>query len=401
MTTGGIATTSLRVDADGAPARCGICGTGAFDAIQRQSLALAGLGRHDLTFGVCTACGHVQQTPPVPESVMLRHYETMSNYTAFSDADALRTAPPIPLTQRLLSIVRDTGVRPGRIYEIGCATGLHLHQFRKAGWQVSGCEPSPRAAQQADEIYAIPVDVGDEASCLPRQAGLDAILMSHVLEHLFDPRAAVTRAHAALADGGLLVLEVPCATAPDLLPPGWFSFEHLHYFSAETLSALLGAAGFEVLELRIAPRAFIYPVIAVVARKTAAPVAALRPARMDGAAAVARAYAERERAMWARAAARMAGLSGPAFIWGAGVHTAQLLHWTGIGERLQLRGIVDRDPQKWGLTQGGTPVIGPDAFFADRTGAPIIVSSFYAEREIAAGLNRAGIHPDRIVTLYS
>lgn len=384
-----------------APARCGVCGGGAFSVIQRQSLALAGLGRHELTFGACIGCGHVQQTPPVPEAMMLRHYETMSNYTAFGDAEALRAAPPIALTRRLLSLVAGTGQSAGRMYEIGCATGLHLHQFRAAGWTVSGCEPSPRAAEQAGEIYGIHVDVGDEATCLPRHAGLDLILMSHVLEHLFDPLASVTRAHAALADGGLIVLEVPCAAEPDLLPPGWFSFEHLHYFSPETLSALLGAAGFEVLEMRIALRAFIYPVIAVAARKARSPVTTIRRPATNGAEAVARNYAVREQAMWARAKARMAGLSGAAFIWGAGVHTAQLLHWTGIAERLDVRGIIDRDPQKWGLTQADRPVISPEAFFEDATGAPVIVSSFFAEREIAASLRKAGIHPDRIVTLYS
>lgn len=332
---------------------------------------------------------------------MLRHYETMSNYTAFSDAEALRAAPPIALTRRLLSLVRDIGQPVGRMYEIGCATGLHLHQFRSAGWAVSGCEPSPRAAEQADEIYGIHVDVGDEATCVPRQTGLDLILMSHVLEHLFDPLAAVTRANAALGDGGLFVLEVPCATEPELLPPGWFSFEHLHYFSPETLTALLGAAGFEVLEMRVALRAFIYPVISVAARKAQRPVTTIRRPVANGAEAVARSYAAREQAMWARAKARMAGLSGDAYIWGAGVHTAQLLHWTGIAEQVKLRGIIDRDPQKWGLTQGDCPVVSPDMFFENASGAPVIVSSFFAEREIAASLRQVGIHPDRIVTLYN
>lgn len=383
-----------------AQARCGVCGGGSFEAIQHQSLALAGLGRHELTFGSCGACGHVQQMPPVSEVVMLRHYETMSNYTAFHDADALRAAPPIALTQRLLSLVGDTGARVGRMYEIGCATGLHLHQFRKRGWSVSGCDPSAKASMQAQDIYGIHVDIGDEASCLPRQNDVDVVLMSHVLEHLFDPRASVIRAHAALAEGGMLVLEVPCATAPELLPPGWFSFEHLHYFSAETLTALLGAAGFEVVEMRIALRAFIYPVIAVAARKAGRGVSFAGGLAANGAAEVARNYAQRERLVWATARTRMAGLSGDAYVWGAGVHTAQLLHWTGIGERLNLIGIVDRDPQKWGLEQDGVPVISPDAFFDDLNAPSIVVSSYFAEREIVAALHERGVHSDRIVTLY-
>ncbi len=331
---------------------------------------------------------------------MLRHYETMSNYTAFSDPERLRAAPPIALTRRLMSLVRDCGISEGRLYEVGCATGLHLHQFRTAGWTVSGCEPSARAAEQANEIYGIHVDVGDEATCLPRKADLDVVMMSHVLEHLFDPQASIARAYDALSDSGMIVIEVPCAIAPDLLPPGWFSFEHLHYFSPETLMSLLASAGFETVEMRIATSAFIYPVIAVVARKSRKPASRIGRPATNGAADVARSYAAREQMMWQRVRARLAGLNGDAFIWGAGVHTAQLLHWTGIGHLLNLRGIVDRDPQKWGLTQGDIPVISPDDLIADPSGAPVIVSSYFAEREIAARLRDAGIDPSRIVTLY-
>ena len=380
---------------------CGVCGGAGFDIVQRQSLALAGIGRHELAFGICLGCGHVQQTPPVPEPVMLRHYETMSNYTAFNDVGALRAAPPIPLTRRLLSLARDVGAAPGRLYEVGCATGLHLHHFRAAGWSVGGCDPSGKAAAQAHDIYGIDVDTGDEASCLPRQSGVDLVLISHVLEHLHAPADFMARAAAALRPGGDLVVEVPCAIEPSLLPPGWFSFEHLHYFSPETLSALMQDAGFEVIEMRVALRAFIYPVIAVIGRKTdrRIPVTHRRPGGAGGD--VARAFVEREAALWARARARLAHLSGPAFIWGAGVHTAQLLDRTGLDRQILLRGIVDRDPQKWGMTQAGAPVIAPEAFFAATPDLPVIVSSYYAEREIVAALRAAGVHPDRIVTLYT
>lgn len=379
---------------------CGVCGNTGFEIVQQQDLPLAGLGSHALAFGICASCGHVQQAPPADPAVMLEHYQNMSNYTAFSDPEALRRAHPGAQTRRLLSIVQDIGAAQGRMYEIGCATGLHLHQFRSAGWIVSGCEPSSKAVEQSAAIYGIEVDCGDEATCLAHQSGLNLILMSHVLEHLFEPRASVSRAHDALAEGGLILVEVPCATAPELLPPGWFSFEHLHYFSPETLTALLTSAGFEIIEMRIALRAFIYPVIAVAARKAAVPAQPICSASSNSAGAVVKTYVAREQAMWDRARARMSAVNQSAYIWGAGVHTAQLLHWTGIGARVDIRGIVDRDPQKWGLQQGDHPVISPDMFFADRGQRPIIVSSYFAEREIAASLRDAGVHPDRIITLY-
>ena len=55
---------------------------------------------------------------------------------------------------------RDIGVAPGRAYEVGCASGEMLHQFRNHGWQVRGCDPSPSAVSQARAIFDIDVDLG-------------------------------------------------------------------------------------------------------------------------------------------------------------------------------------------------------------------------------------------------
>ena len=77
--------------------------------------------------------------------------------------------------------------------------------------------------------------------------------------------------HAALgASDGHLLLEVPCAIAPESLPPGWLTFEHLHYYQPAILERLLRQSGFTPVEFRIAMIAEHYPVIAVAARKSAA-----------------------------------------------------------------------------------------------------------------------------------
>jgi hypothetical protein len=54
-----------------------------------------------------------------------------------------------------------------------------------------------------------------------------------------------------------------------------------------------------------------------------------------------------------------------------------------------------------GHTQAGVPVISPDELVRSETSAPIIVSSFYAEREIVAALLDAGVARERIIPLYS
>jgi SAM-dependent methyltransferase len=248
-------------------ALCAICKSSDREIIQTQSLAL--LGRDEpckIDFSLCGTCGHLQQWPPVSPQLIAHHYQSFAAYELFGDAAQLRDAAPSRHAKRFLSLIGDIGLAPGRAYEVGCASGEMLNQFRKQGWTISGCDPTPSAIGQARTIFGIDADLGGEETTLVRQADLDLIVVCHVLEHLYDPPATLARCHDALAPGGHLVLEVPCAIAPEQLPPGWFTFEHLHYYQPQILERLLKDAGFAVVEMRIAMTAEHYPVIAVAAR---------------------------------------------------------------------------------------------------------------------------------------
>jgi SAM-dependent methyltransferase len=382
------------------PGVCAVCRTGAREIVQTQNLVLLG---HDapcaIHFSACRACGHLQQWPPVPPELMAHHYRSFATYELFGAPDALRAAPPSRHAARFLSLARDIGLTPGRAYEVGCASGEMLNQFRRQGWQVGGCDPSPSAIAQAKTIFGIESDLGGEEDTLPQQQDLDLILICHVLEHLYDPAAALARFHDALAPGGHLLLEVPCATAPEILPPGWFTFEHLHYYQPAILERLLARAGFDVVEMRIAMRAEHYPVIAVAARK-AAPAHTEPVCNAEAALALARDYVARDAAFWAGTGRKLADITGPAFIYGGGIHTAQLLDHTGFAHRARVIAIADRDSKKWGQTLAGHPMISPAQLFADERDAPVIISSYVSERAIARALLDGGIAPQRIRTLY-
>jgi SAM-dependent methyltransferase len=384
-----------------ATGRCALCKSSDREVIQTQSLAL--LNRSEpcrIDFSLCRTCGHLQQWPAVPPELMDYHYRTFATYELFGDAAQLRQAPPSRHALRFLSLARDIGLAPGRAYEIGCASGEMLNQFRKAGWQVAGCDPSPSAVAQAHAVFGIAADLGGEEETVPRQTNLDLILLCHVLEHLYDPSAALARVHAALAPDGYLVLEVPCAVAPEQLPPGWFTFEHLHYYQPAILERLLRQAGFELVESRIALKAEKYPVIAIAARKVRRSPSA-HSADPAAAMALARRYAARDAELWAGTGRRLAACTGPVFLYGAGIHTAQLLDHTDLGNRAHIVAVADRDSKKWGQTLAGSPVISPDDLFHDHSDRPVIISSYASERTIVRALLEGGIAASRIIPLYS
>lgn len=369
------------------------------EIVQTQSLAL--LNRAEpckVDFAVCRACGHLQQWPPVEPAVMAYHYKTFATYEEFGDFEKLRAAPPSRHAARFLALAADIGIAPGRAFEVGCASGAMLHQFSRQGWQVSGCDPSPSAISQAAAIFGIAADLGGEEEILPHRQDLDLILACHVLEHLYDPVAALCRFHAALSLGGHLMLEVPCATRPERLPPGWFTFEHLHYYQPAVLEKLLQQNGFALVETRIHMTAEHYPVMAIAARKThdRSTVAGQEP---SAGLLLAHCYAARDKALWTATAARVARVPGEVFLYGAGIHTAQLLDRTAIADRVIA--IADRDSKKWGQSQAGLKVISPAELFAHPSQAPVIVSSYVSEKQIVPALLEGGIAQSRIVPLYS
>jgi len=386
---------------DGISGSCAVCKGRNREVVQSQSLRL--LNREapcQLHFCVCRDCGHLQQWPPVRPDMMAHHYESFATYELFGDPAQLRESLPSRHAKRFLSLTRDIDLTPGKAYEIGCASGEMLNQFRKEGWQVGGCDLSSSAVSQAAAIFGIDADLGGEETAIPRQQSLDLVLVCHVLEHLYDPPATLARINNALAPRGNLVLEVPCAIAPETLPPGWFTFEHLHYYQPKILERLLREAGFEVTEMRIAMQAEHYPVISMAARK-AETIARWDHSDPQASSNMAHAYTARDAALWDDTRRRLADVSGAAFVYGAGIHTAQLFDRTDLTRRLKIIAIADRDSKKWGQTLAGTIVISPDELLAHRQKAPVIVSSYVSERAIVRGLLDAGVAPGRIVPLYS
>jgi SAM-dependent methyltransferase len=378
---------------------CLLCASTHLEKVQEQSLDIAGVGPCKLAFVVCKACGFLHQNPLVAPEDLAKHYELFSNYT-IPDPEAARKAPPAPHTRRLMTLRRDAFPDAKSIYEIGAAAGAALHAFRQDGLDVGGCDPSRTATAQANDIFGIALDRTDAERAAKHAGRFDVVLMSHVLEHLRDPLPTLQSLRANMRDGAGLLIEVPCATALDLLPPGWFAFEHISYFSPATLTAMLEAAGFEPLEYRINLRAFIYPVIAMAAR-AARPLRLHRTAvEVAEAVAFARDVAKRETTLWSETSKRLEGITGDVAVWGAGVHTSRLLAETPLARNAAVKMIVDRDTQKWGRRQGPYPICSPSELPTGADGPTVVISSYAFESQIKDGLLKMGVTPARIVTLY-
>jgi SAM-dependent methyltransferase len=96
----------------------------------------------------------------------------------------------------------------GRLLDVGMATGAFAALARADGWKVTGLDISAEACRLARE-KGIDAHSSDLLSLKWRGEPFDVIHLHHVFEHFADPRAALDKLHTLLAEGGLLVLEVP------------------------------------------------------------------------------------------------------------------------------------------------------------------------------------------------
>ncbi len=360
---------------------CFLCSAN-IEVADRNEWSLPDLEPLELGFGHCPQCGLVMQSPSASSEQMSAWYRDQAVYTSPG-----RAGQPHPRkvrgTTRLIRAVEHALGRPAAsVFQIGCSDGYALSRFREAGAKtLVGLDPSPASAALALERNSIEVINGtiEDQSELP---SCELFLMTHVLEHLFDPLAALRRVRETGPDW--LVIEVPLFERPDSWPPGYLSFEHLNYFTEDSLVRMLAMAGFEVVSLDKQYADDIYPVVAVVARAGQAHTPNAQPGEPERARACLQDYLDRERATWARIENRLREeIREPKrlFLFGGGVFASQLLANVEHPAFDSLAGILDSSEQRWGSTLGTHLVLSP-AKASLKDGDCVVISSFASELEI-------------------
>jgi SAM-dependent methyltransferase len=133
-----------------------------------------------------------------------------------------------------------------RILEIGCGEGILLAELSKLGFRVEGIEPSESASSRARK-KGLSVTTGFFPSVRPA-GDFDAVIVSHVLEHLPDPVRAL-EAISTIAPGGYLFLIQTYykGVVPWWDGSRWYAWcprEHFWHFTPEGLNGLACRLGF-------------------------------------------------------------------------------------------------------------------------------------------------------------
>lgn len=207
----------------------------------------------------CKTCNLVRTNPrPTLDSLGFYYPDDYGPYQSTKVEGGANMRQP-SWGRRLLKKIFDSKANampklpPGKMLEVGCASGSFLHEMAQKGWDVYGIEFSESSAAMARKL-GYPVHTGPIETAPDDYKNVDLVAMWVVIEHLSDPVGVFKKIHTCLKDDGWL-----CVSTQNI---GSYLFKkykenyydnhipnHLYHFSADTLKAFLEKNGYEVVKI--------------------------------------------------------------------------------------------------------------------------------------------------------
>jgi 2-polyprenyl-3-methyl-5-hydroxy-6-metoxy-1,4-benzoquinol methylase len=204
----------------------------------------------------CDECELVFANPQVDESLVLAEYRADSERANDLWVDVLLSERQLELDREKFDEILDE-LEPfrgaGRLLDVGTSIGMFLRLALDRGWDAVGNEYGERARQVAKERFDLDVTDAPLDAMDVEPSSFDVVTLNSVLEHVNEPRRMLGEVHGLLKPGGALFIIVPNveSLACRVLHERAATFDgrnHLIYFSPATLSRMLAAEGFDVVE---------------------------------------------------------------------------------------------------------------------------------------------------------
>lgn len=157
-------------------------------------------------------------------------------------------------------VIKLLGKKELEMLDIGCGTGLVSEMWSKAGFKVTGLEPSEIRAKYARKrgLRVLPCYVED----LDSEECFDLIVIRHVLEHLEEPKTILKKLRQHLKPNGLLLVIVPNldCIGRKLFDTDWAWKVPMHcnYYNPDALKTTLIKANYEIAKIYQTPTPFFY-----------------------------------------------------------------------------------------------------------------------------------------------
>jgi SAM-dependent methyltransferase len=138
------------------------------------------------------------------------------------------------------------------LLDFGCGNGEFLQRALAAGWKAVGFDFDAQAVRAA-RANGLETHEGGIESLEQCDQQFDVITLSHVVEHVHDPRRLLRACYHKLKSGGILWIETPNLNSQGhkIFGKNWRALEpprHLVLFNPKSLFLLLKEVGFKSVE---------------------------------------------------------------------------------------------------------------------------------------------------------
>ncbi len=202
------------------------------------------------SFVRCRSCSLAYQSPqPIPDDLRKRYDSRYFSYE-LSNEEAFFTLIRLGLRDIGFARIASDFPHPRKFLDIGCATGRLLQEMKAEGWEALGVDLCRESAEWGAKSRGVRILAGtlDEAR-LPA-ASIHVAHLSHLIEHVPDPRGLLAEVRRILAPRGVAVITTPNIDGLQarLFGARWRSAiaDHLTLFGKATLRRLLEESGFSV-----------------------------------------------------------------------------------------------------------------------------------------------------------
>lgn len=142
----------------------------------------------------------------------------------------------------------------GRLLEIGCGNGQMLNFMGSLGWQTEGIDFDPAAVSNA-QGKGLNVALGSLEQQNYQDNIFDAVMISHVIEHVPAPKSLLSECYRILKPGGVLSMVTPNieSIGSNVYRRSWLHLDpprHLILYNGRALLTLARKAGFIDIKTR-------------------------------------------------------------------------------------------------------------------------------------------------------
>jgi ubiquinone/menaquinone biosynthesis C-methylase UbiE len=185
---------------------CPVCGGG-----DSRLIGYRGGQAHHRNQGVktsivrCNTCTHQYPNPmPFPAVSLHELYSNADEYFEGHDVDEKKDQG-----RKLIARFEAKLGRKGHLLDVGCGRGEIIWAAKEAGWKYRGIDPSDDFVEFGRKHLGVEAEVGTLVEMNFEDESFDAIVMSGIIEHLYEPAEVLAEIHRILRPDGWLFFDAP------------------------------------------------------------------------------------------------------------------------------------------------------------------------------------------------